>query len=105
MSFEEMFMDHDERLFEALADDSDAVYTPPGSDPVGCAAIIEHNVLLAPSEGDFNSAVSDTHSVVALRIAQTGKPVKGATILMNGTVYTVGRLIANDGSVAQVVVK
>lgn len=83
-----------------------ATYTAPAEDaePVACSAHVERDVLIGPGEG-FHSAVTEKRTLVWLRVAEVGTPVRDAAIVKGPETFIVDRLIASDGILAQVVVK
>lgn len=71
----------------------DAVYTPPGGSPVTTWAMMGTSVELV---GQY-SPVAETRHAAALPIADVPDPRVGASLVVNGSMYRVGQIIANDG--------
>lgn len=71
----------------------DAVYTPPGGEPVATWAMMGTSVELV---GQY-SPVAETRKSAALPIADVPEPRVGASLVVNGVTYRVGQIIANDG--------
>lgn len=71
----------------------DAVYTPPGGSPVATWAMMSASIELV---GQY-SPVAETRKSAALPIADVPDPRVGAALVVNGSTYRVGQVIANDG--------
>ena len=95
------FAPHAQRLMGVFG--GPATYTPPSGAPISCRVQLERDVVFAP--GDFETTVSEGHTVATLRIAEVGVPVVGAVIVQDGETFTIHRLIGNDGHFAKVVVR
>lgn len=71
----------------------DAVYTPPGGSPVATWAMMSASMELV---GQY-SPVAEPRATAELPVADVPDPKIGASLVVNGSTYRVGQVIANDG--------
>ncbi len=84
-----------------------AVYNPVIDDsaifePVSCNVIIDHDVILQPS--DFDAQVVETGTTLEAIYSVVAVPQKGSTFVADGKVYTVQRVQDNDKALIKMVV-
>lgn len=71
----------------------DAVYTPPGGSPVSTWAMMSVSMDLV---GQY-SPVAEPRATAELPVADVPDPKIGASLVVNGTTYRVGQILAKDG--------
>lgn len=104
MSQRDALRDMDDALVAAfkgagLADD--AIYTPPGGDAVACEVMVDEGIA---EFGEDLATVVGRRTLVSLLLRQIPNPVRGATVLVDGTTYTLDIPESRDQSISRWVV-
>ena len=72
-----------------------AVFTPASGDPISCNVFIDFNVMLQPSGVEVQ--VWEQGTTIEALLSDLGRePNRGETFTVDGVVYTVKAIIAND---------
>ncbi len=84
-----------------------AIYNPVIDDstifePVSCNVLIEHDVILQPS--DFDAQVVEAGTTLEALYSVVAVPQKGSTFVADGKIYTVQRVQDNDKAFIKMVV-
>lgn len=104
MSQRDTLRDMDDTLVAAfkgagLADD--AVYTPPAGAPVSCEVMVDEGIA---EFGEDLATVVGRRTLVSLLLRQVPNPVRGATVVVDGTTYTLDIPESRDQSISRWVV-
>ena len=84
-------------IFRALG--VDAIYTPIDDLSIDCRVILEHDSVLQPSSLDTN--VVEIGITIDAKYSEIGTPETGGLFTIDGNVYTVKRVEANDKSIVR----
>ncbi|KAA2285429.1 head-tail joining protein [Arenimonas fontis] len=104
MSQRDALRDMDDTLlaaFKAAGLADDAVYTPPGGDPISCDVMVDEGIA---EFGEDLATVVGRRTMVSLLLRQVPDPVRGATVLVDGTTYTLDIPESRDQSISRWVV-
>lgn len=104
MSQRDTLRDMDDTLVAAfkgagLADD--AVYTAPGGSAVACEVMVDEGIA---EFGEDLATVVGRRTLVSLLLRQIPNPVRGATVVVDGTTYTLDIPESRDQSISRWVV-